>query len=328
MYSESGFQFSCSQSQASSISTQVLPPHNLRSARNIVQTTVSGYNIGGEGDLFKAPDPLMEEAVLGLDPMNLFSKIPNEEDITGHAIKVSDINSIQTESLLSETSTLPEFDLGGKRNLLKAPEPMEEPRLGYDPMVATTSMISCSEGVISASMVKAADIEQFQNEHLLSEILNEYKNELMENSAVDESFLKVLDVKASSVRMQKDLTVEKEGLIAGGSTQENISSGSLTSTDWMNGGTMRPSLMDFQTMDLGDALGMRRAFSEGDVQILGNGNVPGNFPFNQLLTTGNYITEERWLRLSRYRIKKTKRNFGRKIKKKQKDFSEQLQRLH
>ncbi|CAA2981663.1 Hypothetical predicted protein [Olea europaea subsp. europaea] len=73
---------------------------------NLIQTsTISDYNLGGEGDLFKAPEPVIEELMMGLDPISAaISMISCGEDVIfPQAMSVSDIeSSIKNGQLLSE----------------------------------------------------------------------------------------------------------------------------------------------------------------------------------------------------------------------------------
>ncbi|XP_058095931.1 uncharacterized protein LOC131241215 [Magnolia sinica] len=218
------------------------------------------------------------------------------------------IQKTNARSNLVQTSTVSEYDLGGEGDLFKAPEPIiEEPEVGLeslDPMTVAISMISSGEDVISPETMKVTGIESIQSNHLLSEVFYECKNDLLRKSTFEESFPEVSDVKVPAIQMEEDLTA---GLTSNGPMQKSISSGSLNS--------MRPSFLDFQTIDLGAAFGMRRAFSEGDIQTLGNHNTSLiHSRFARVLAISNYPTEERKQKLSRYRKKKTKRNFGRKIK--------------
>ena len=50
------------------------------------------------------------------------------------------------------------------------------------------------------------------------------------------------------------------------SLQKSVSSGCLNSADWMNG-PARPNFLDFQGLDFEAAFGLRRAYSEGDIQV-------------------------------------------------------------
>ncbi|PAN17721.1 hypothetical protein PAHAL_3G151700 [Panicum hallii] len=233
-----------------------------------------------------------------------------------------------------QPSLVSEYDLGGEGDLFKAPEVIiEEPLLSIDPVAAAISMMSGSESAMDQT-IKDADISTIQNDPLLSEVLYECEKELMEKSAIEETISELLDVKipmlqveeiprqAEQVLIQAELpTMEKEKpAIPECSLQKSVSSGCLNSADWMNG-AVRPNFLDFQGLDFEAAFGLRRAYSEGDIQNLG-ANTPrpaGNAanlqtPCERLVTISDLKTEERKQKLSRYRKKKIKRNFGRKIK--------------
>lgn len=74
---------------------------------------ISEYDLGGEGDLFKAPEPIIEEPVVNLDPMAAaISMVSCGEDvISRQALKVADIESLQKEQLLSEAFYACEKDM-------------------------------------------------------------------------------------------------------------------------------------------------------------------------------------------------------------------------
>ncbi|XP_010267643.1 PREDICTED: uncharacterized protein LOC104604799 isoform X2 [Nelumbo nucifera] len=217
---------------------------------------------------------------------------------------------------LIQTSTVSEYDLGGEGDLFKAPEPIiEEPVMGLDPITAAISMISCGEDVISSQTIRDTDIDSIQSEHLLNEVFYGCKKALLAKSAIEEPFPEVPDVKVPSTQVEEVPIAEKDQIVVQGPIQKSVSSGCLSSMEWTHGGAIRPNFLDFQGVDFEDVYGMRRAFSEGDIQTLGNGNMSFiHSHFERPLTIGNYTIEEREQRLSRYRKKKTKRNFGRKIK--------------
>lgn len=145
---------------------------------------------------------------------------------------------------------------------------MEEPVLGLDAMAAAMSMISNGEDVISVETIKVTDIEAIQSEHLMSEVFYECKKDLMANSAIEEPYPPDSDVKVPAVQVEGTLNEEKDHLVSLGSLQKSVSSGSLSSLEWINSGcAMRPNFLDFHTLDLGAALGIRRAYSEGDIQV-------------------------------------------------------------
>ncbi|KQK04553.1 uncharacterized protein LOC100837783 isoform X1 [Brachypodium distachyon] len=220
---------------------------------------------------------------------------------------------------MGQPSLISEYDLGAEGDLFKAPEPIiEEPLLSLDPVAAAISMMSggAAENAMDET-IKAAAADMG-----LSEVLYECEKELMEKSAIEETISELLDVKIPM------LQVEQEASAAAGecSLHKSVSSGCLNSADWMNGtaaaanATVRPNFLDFQGLDFEAAFGMRRAFSEGDIQNLGantprtgnSGNVQASC--ERLVTIADLKTEERKQKLSRYRKKKVKRNFGRKIK--------------
>ncbi|PSS04449.1 Zinc finger protein [Actinidia chinensis var. chinensis] len=216
---------------------------------------------------------------------------------------------------LFQTSTISEYDLGGEGDLFKAPEPIiDDSSVGFDPMAAAISMISCGEDVISPQALKVADIESIQSEQLMSEVFYECKKDILAKDAIETSLSDVMDIKFLVLGTDENFIVEDK-LFTEGSFQKSVSSGCLSSMEWMHGAPVRPNFLDFPGMDLDDVYGMRRAFSESDIKTLGNGNV--NFihsPLGLPQPIGNCTTEDRWQKLSRYRNKKSKRNFGRKIK--------------
>lgn len=68
-------------------------------------STISDYNLGGEGDLFKAAEPVVGEPLMRVDPMTAaISMISCGEDvISPQSLTVSDIEScIESGQLLSE----------------------------------------------------------------------------------------------------------------------------------------------------------------------------------------------------------------------------------
>ncbi|XP_012440006.1 zinc finger protein CONSTANS-LIKE 9 isoform X1 [Gossypium raimondii] len=209
---------------------------------------------------------------------------------------------------LAETSTISEYNLEGEGDLFRALEPIiEEPIVGLDSMTAAISLISCGEDVITSQELKAADIESFQNEQLL-EVLYECEKDLMARGAIGTAPAAVLDIDTPFVK-----TNESQNRDA--SFEECVSSDCLSSMECMQGAAVEPNFLDFTGMDFGSVYGMRRAFSEGDIKTLGNGDVSViHSSVKWPLIVRSCSSEDRREKLSRYRNKKTKRNFGRKIK--------------
>ncbi|KAL5726996.1 hypothetical protein ACHQM5_000234 [Ranunculus cassubicifolius] len=207
-------------------------------------------------------------------------------------------------SNLIPTSTFFEYDLGGEGDLFKAPEPIiEEPVVDFDPVASAISMISGGEDVISQDTINGTDIGSMQCNSLLNEVFYECKKDLLANSAMKDSFSDV-DIIVPAIPIEEDKNLEKNRLLPQGSINKSVSSGCLSS----NSGA-RPNFLDFQGMDFG----MRRAYSEGDMQTISNGSVIHS-PFEKTVSICNYAIEDRLQKLTRYRKKKTKRNFGRTIK--------------
>lgn len=216
-------------------------------------------------------------------------------------------------SNLIPTSTVLEYDLGAEGDLFKAPELIiEEPVVDFDPVASAFSMISCGED-ISPEATNITNIGSMQSDALLSDVFYECKKDLLANSAIEEPFPEI-EVTVPAIHTEEDPNLENK-LIPQGSIYKSSSAGCLSSIEWIPGGAARPNFLDFQGVDFGSAYGMRRAYSEGDMQTLSNGNVSLiHSPVERPISATNYAIEDRFQKLSRYRKKKTKRNFGRTIK--------------
>ncbi|XP_054799372.1 uncharacterized protein LOC129303853 isoform X2 [Prosopis cineraria] len=213
-------------------------------------------------------------------------------------------------------SAISEYDLAAEGDLFKAPEPIfEEPVMDLDPVAAAISMISCGEDVSSQGL-KSADIDALQSEQLLSEVFYECKKDLLEKTATESPLSEILDIKVPVLNTDESkIQVNKQ--IPDMLLPKSVSLECLSSMDWMQGAVIKPAFLEMPGIDLNEVYGMRRAFSEGDIKALGNGNCNVNIvqsPLERPLVISNCTSEERREKLSRYRNKKTKRNFGRKIK--------------
>ncbi|KAJ0964925.1 hypothetical protein J5N97_026063 [Dioscorea zingiberensis] len=217
-------------------------------------------------------------------------------------------------------SSVSEYDLGGEGDLFKAPEPIIEDQVfSLDPMTAAISMISGNEDVITTETIEGADMQPMQHEVLLSEVFYGCKD-FLSNAAIENSLSEVSNFSMCSLVMENPQVVDGNSALHEIPRQKSVSSGCLNSGEWINNCPMRPSFLDFQGLDFGGAFGMRRSYSEGDIQTLGSKiTFSGTSSIvNSSLTIGdvnlNGKIEERREKLSRYRRKKSKRNFGRKIK--------------
>ncbi|KAK8714787.1 hypothetical protein V6N13_042136 [Hibiscus sabdariffa] len=236
-----------------------------------------------------------------------------------------------------------EYNLEGEVDMFRALEPIiEEPIVGLDPMTAAISLMSCGEDVITSEGLKAADIESFPNEQLV-EVLYECQKDLMAEAAKEASLAAVLDFETPVVKTDESQNQNNE-LLGDASFQKSVSSGCISSMGPVQRAAIEPNFLYFPVMDFGSVYTMR-AYSEGDIKVsisylcivflyftspaidvgavsffvacvtLGNGNVSViHSPLERPLTVSSCATEDRREKLSRYRNKKMKRNFGRKIK--------------
>lgn len=215
---------------------------------------------------------------------------------------------------LVQTSMISEYDFGGEGDLFKAPEPIiEEPALSLDPMTAAMSIISCGEDVMTSQGLEDVDIESFQNEQLLREVFYGCEKDLMATAAMESPLSEVLDIKTPVAKINQN-QIQETKVIPDVQISKSVSSGCLSAMEWVQGASLKPNFLEFPGMDFA-AYGMRRAYSEGDIKTLCNGN-PSHIhsPPERPLGISSCSTEDRKEKLSRYRNKKARRNFGRKIK--------------
>ncbi|KAK9103889.1 hypothetical protein Sjap_021143 [Stephania japonica] len=204
------------------------------------------------------------------------------------------------------TCSVSDYDLGGEGDLFKAPEPIiEELVISLDPMTTVVSMIPDAP---SSQAVNALEIELIQGEHLLDDVFYKSERDLVSTSDVIDPILKIQDEKPP-IKPVEDPLLEKDMFLSRGEIQRSISSGCLHSMEWRPHNVLRPNFLEFQKVHFEAADGIRRAFSEGDIQTLSNGNI--NLHGS---TYREMNTEGRLEKLTRYRKKKTRRNFGRTIK--------------
>ncbi|XP_010521390.1 PREDICTED: uncharacterized protein LOC104800294 isoform X2 [Tarenaya hassleriana] len=222
---------------------------------------------------------------------------------------------LEKKSDLVQALNVSEYDLGGEGDLFKAPEPIiEEPILAIDPLSEALTMISCGEDVITSQGLELGHLGPLQNEQqLLDNAFYECEQDLMMKSAIDSPFSEVLDIKNISVVAKIDGNqngVLDSKVVSGAPIQKSVSSGNLGSVELA---VMIQNFHDFPPLEFGAVYGMRRAFSEGDIQTLGTRNTGRvQSPLDRII--GNCTSEDRREKLSRYRNKKSRRNFRRKIK--------------
>lgn len=133
-------------------------------------------------------------------------------------------------------------------------------------MTAAISMISCGEEVISSQGLKAADIVSIQTEQLMSEVFYECKKDLMEKAAVETPLSEILDIKIPITQINENQIQENKFLLDT-PLPKSVSSGCLSSMDWVQGTAVKPNFLEFSEVDFGTVYGMRRAYSEGDIKV-------------------------------------------------------------
>ncbi|XP_047964414.1 two-component response regulator-like APRR9 isoform X1 [Salvia hispanica] len=210
-------------------------------------------------------------------------------------------------------------NIWGEGDLFNAPQPViEEPVMGLDPMTVAISMISCGEDAISPQSLSVSDVESsIESGQLLSEVFYECRKDILAKEGNETPLSEVLSINIPTVKSTSDekmLIDEKSSVEC--SFQKSVSSSCLRSMDNdVHEAPLRPSFLDFAVEDFEAAYGMRRAYSEGDIKALCNGSINHvESPMGQVRVMSSCISEVRREKLSRYWSKKSKRNFGRKIK--------------
>ncbi|KAL1550685.1 hypothetical protein AAHA92_18617 [Salvia divinorum] len=226
-------------------------------------------------------------------------------------------SSLGITSTLMQTSTISDYNLGGEGDLFKAPEPViGEPLMAVDPMTAAISMISCGEDVTSPQSLTVSDIESsIKSGQLLSEVFYECRKDLLAQQGNETPLCDALSIKIPSLQIDENFVVD-EKLLVEGALQKSVSLSSLRSMDGVHEAPLRPRFLDFPVLDFGAYNGMRRAFSEGDIKTLDNDGKTSleQSSMVQPRVISSCHSEVRREKLSRYWNKKSKRNFGRKIK--------------
>ncbi|CAL9043153.1 unnamed protein product [Musa banksii] len=209
-------------------------------------------------------------------------------------------------SNLVQTCAISEYDLGGEGDLFKAPRPILEESVllsGYGSSIMTDN-------------IEIVDMESIQNGDLLCEAFYGCEKDLLVKSA---------HVPAPDVA---DFVLPEETTV--GERNCFSAEGPLRKSDSTNASSVGPCLLDVHEVDLEAAFGMR-TYSEGDIQSIGvdsyvHGDINIVPTFKLSSTIEDVKMKERIQKLSRYRNKRTRRNFHRRIKKVSLAYVEGLQR--
>ncbi|KAL8050769.1 hypothetical protein ABFX02_06G102000 [Erythranthe guttata] len=180
-----------------------------------------------------------------------------------------------------------------------------EPLAGVDPMTGAISMLACGDDVITPQSLTVSDIESsIKSGHLLSEVFYECRKDLLAKEGNETPLSDVFSIETPTDKSNNENFTIDENILASaeGIFQKSISLTYSRSMDQFVHEatttittTQGPTFQDFPCLEFGAAYGMRRAFSEGDIK-------------------GICASEGRMEKLSRYWIKKSKRNFGKKLK--------------
>ncbi|WOL14174.1 hypothetical protein Cni_G22954 [Canna indica] len=241
-------------------------------------------------------------------------------------------------SLLVQQPAISEYDLGGGGDLFDAPTPLlQDSLLASDPLTSAISMMA-EYGI--------AEMESIQNEDLLNEVFFHCNDDLLADPT--EPFVAVPEASefvAPLLQTEEDGGGEKMNRpFAEETLQKSVSLECLSSVGSTSVSNVGNCLLDVHEIDLEAAFGMMtrtysegdihlfdvpemnleaafrmRTCSEGDIQAIGINNFAyGDInvvnSFELLSTLEDVKIEERSQKLSRYRKKRTQRNFGRKIK--------------
>ncbi|GAB2223560.1 hypothetical protein Droror1_Dr00017701 [Drosera rotundifolia] len=218
----------------------------------------------------------------------------------------------------SMTSIVTEYDLGGEGDLFKAPEPIiEEPILSIDPVAAAISMMSCGDHVMPAEVLEVGDMEALQNGQRLSDVFYKCKKDV--ESAVlplADAVLPHLYPMLPPLPQENVFRVEDDKLPSESSFQKSVSSGCPAEMECVKPLSARPSFLGFSEVNFEAAYRMKRSYSDGDIKTLGNGNISlvHSPTIQPHLVTRSCASEDRMKKLTRYRNKKSRRNFRRKVK--------------
>ncbi|KAJ8459810.1 hypothetical protein OPV22_032736 [Ensete ventricosum] len=212
-------------------------------------------------------------------------------------------------SNLVQTCAISEYDLGGEGDLFKAPRPiLEESVLAFDPIAAATLLLSGYGSSITTDNIEIVDMESIQNGDLLCEAFYGCEKDLLVKSAHVPA-PDVADFVLPSLQLEETIVGERNCFSAEMPLQKR---------DSTNASSVGPRLLDVHEVDLEAAFGMR-TYSEGDIQSTGvdcfvHGDINIVPTFKLSSTSEDVKMKERIQKLSRYRTKRTRRNFHRRIK--------------
>ncbi|XP_073020899.1 uncharacterized protein [Primulina eburnea] len=126
---------------------------------SLIQTpTISDYYLGGAGDLFKAPEPVIEVPSMSLDPMNVGIPMISalDDSISPQPFVVSDSeSSVKNGQLLDKVFYECERDLLAKE-AIEAPL-SEVPSIFNIPVIESEAKVTANEELIAGNLLQEND---------------------------------------------------------------------------------------------------------------------------------------------------------------------------
>ncbi|KAK9021778.1 hypothetical protein V6N11_011748 [Hibiscus sabdariffa] len=315
MYAEMGLFFSYTQKFAQDFELfeeycQTQKPN--ASMNDSVQTSATECNLEGEVDMFRALEPIIEEPIVGLDPMTAaISLISCGEDvITSEGLKAADIESFPNEQLV-EVLYECEKDLmaeAAKEAPLAAVLDFETPVVKTDEsqnqnnelLGDASSQKSVSSGCISS--IGSVQRAEFESNFLYFPVMD-FGSVYAMRRAYSEGDIKVSLSYLCIVFLYFTSPATDVGAVSFFVGMCGASSLITRTLSVLTVHANREANYDHNSI------------FRSHQDTLGNGNVSViHSALERPLTVSSCSTEDRREKLSRYRNKKTKRNFGRKIK--------------
>lgn len=177
---------------------------------------------------------------------------------------------------LIHTSAVSDYDLGGDGDLFNAPKPVvEESLLAVDPVSAALSMISGYGSAIADETIQISDMKSIENEDLLCEVLNDWKGDLLSKSVTNVPIDEASDIRVSALLTDGYSVGGKADSSAEGSLQKSTS---LSTGDGANPSSVEPCLLGLHEINLESAFSIRRAYSEGDIEVRTKSPLSSFFP--------------------------------------------------
>ncbi|CAL5034393.1 unnamed protein product [Urochloa decumbens] len=291
---------------------------------------VSEYELGG-GDLLEGPEPVTGK-LPSVDPAGTANSLMScSENATDATVNFGAIQIALHSSEMFEEEFM---DKSAIKNLISELMDLMIPVMQAEEFTSHAEddammQIECTS---ENAMDRTVNFGAFQNDLFLGEVFHESKEEFIGNSAIDYLICEPMDLKipmmqADEVPRQAEealLQIERPTISRGKSPAPECSLQKSASSECLNSvgqkvGPFRPNFLDFQGLS-SEAGFPLRSYSDGDIQNLGDDSPrPMNAPEIQLSCDqfGSFVDlkkEERKKKISRYREKKVKRDFAKKIR--------------